>query len=226
MSESEPILTAKLLRELYLKAEPEYAGRFTVPVLWDTETDTIVNNESSELIVMLNNEFTEFAMRPEVDLYPEALRPEIDRVSESFYKPVNFGVYSCGFATTQAAYNEAFGDLFKALDELEVRLTKSRYLCGNQLTLADIRLFPTLIRFDAVYVPHFKVNLRMLNEYPNLRAYTTELYQMPEIHATVNFTHIKRGYFKSMRRINPHGIVPIGPDLTYLDAPHEREHLA
>jgi glutathionyl-hydroquinone reductase len=226
ISEPEPILKAKLLREFYLRADPEYTGRFSVPVLWDTETSTIVNNESSEIIVMLNNEFNEFAKRPEVDLYPEALRPEIDRVAESFHAPVNFGVYRCGFATTQAAYNEGFGDLFEALDELEVRLTKSRYLCGNQITLADIRLFPTLIRFDAVYVPHFKVNLRMLREYPNLRAYTTELYQMPAIHATVDFTHIKRGYFMSMQGINPHGIVPNGPDLSYLDAPHEREHLA
>jgi glutathionyl-hydroquinone reductase len=222
MSEPEPLFGLQMIRELYFKANPDYNGRFTVPVLWDTKTSTVVNNESSELIVMLNNEFNNLAKYPELDLYPEALRDEIDKTADSFYKTLNNGVYRCGFATTQGAYDEAFSELFETLDVLEARLGKSRYLCGNQPTLADIRLFPTLIRFDAVYVLHFKTNLRMLKEYPNLRSYTSELYQMPSIRATVNFDHIKAHYFTSHPTINPHGIIPGGPDLSYLDQPHGR----
>jgi glutathionyl-hydroquinone reductase len=221
-SEPEPLFGFKLLRELYFKADPEYNGRFTVPVLWDTKTGTIVNNESSELIVMLNNEFNDVAKHREVDLFPEAMRSDITSVADWFYNSLNNGVYRCGFATTQAAYNDAFIELFKTMDELEARLSKSRYVCGNRLTLADVRLFPTLIRFDAVYVLHFKTNLRMVKDYPNICAYTRELYQMPNIRATVNFEHIKAHYFTSHPTINPYGIIPNGPDLSYLDAAHER----
>lgn len=222
MCEPEPLYGLEFIRDLYFKADEEYSGRFTVPVLWDSKTNTIVNNESSEIIVMLNNEFNSIAKRPELDLYPESMREEIDTVAQSFYNGFNNGVYRCGFATSQEAYDVAFKELFDTLDGLEERLSKSRYLCGDKMTLADIRLFPTLIRFDAVYVVHFKTNKRMIKEYPNLAAYTRELYQMEDIKATVDFTHIKEHYFRSHPSINPHRVVPNGPDLSYLDEPHGR----
>lgn len=221
----DPLFGFSRIREFYFKAEPDYAGRFTVPVLWDTELNTIVNNESSELIVMLNSEFNAIAKNPEIDLYPEHLREEIDKVSESFYNSVNNGVYRCGFARKQQAYDIAVDELFDKLDELEVHLSKNRYLVGNQLTLADIRLFVTLIRFDIVYITHFKTNKKKIADYPALRGHTTELYNMPAIKETVNFEHIKKHYFCSHPTINPFGIVPAGPDISYLDQPHGRDNM-
>lgn len=223
MCEPEPEFGLKHIRELYIKANEEYDGRFTVPVLWDTKLNTIVSNESSEIIVMLNNEFQSIASNKEADFYPLAMRETIDDVANSFYNTLNNGVYRCGFATTQEAYEEAFDELFATMDMLEEHLSKSRYICGSELTLADVRLFPTLIRFDAVYVVHFLTNLRMLKEYPNLVGYTRELYQMPEIRKTVDFSHIKAHYFLSHPSINPIRVIPKGPDLTYLDEPHGRD---
>jgi len=210
------------IRELYFKAEPDYGGRFTVPVLWDTKKETIVSNESKEIIVMLNNEFDELAANKQLDLYPEEMRAEIDKVAESFYNAVNNGVYRCGFARSQEAYSEAFGELFECLDSLEERLDRSRYLLGEKLTLADVRLFTTLIRFDAVYVGHFKCNKKRIIDYPNLYNYMIELYQMESIKPTVNFEHIKKHYYCSHPTINPFRIVPGGPDLDYDNAKHDR----
>lgn len=214
------------IRELYFRGDPEYSGRFTVPVLWDNKTGTIVCNESSELIVMLHEFAVELgadaSAAAAVDLYPVSQRKEIDEVAQSFYDGFNNGVYRCGFATSQSAYDEALHELFGTLDALEIRMGSSRYLVGDSLTLADIRLFVTLIRFDAVYVLHFKTNLKRLLDYPNLLGYTRELYQMPSIRKTVNFEHIKNHYFRSHPTINPHRIVPNGPDLSFLEVPHGR----
>jgi glutathionyl-hydroquinone reductase len=220
-TDPEPLFGFQLMRELYLKANPEYIGKFSVPILWDTKTNTIVNNESAELIAMLNNEFNAVAKYPDIDLYPKAERSTIDAVANSFLYGLNSGVYRCGQATTQKDYNEAFEDVFKTMDMVEERLAHSQYICGDRLTLADVRLFPTLIRFDAAYVNYFKTNLRMLKDYKNICDYTRELYQMPAIHSTVNFEHIK-GFYFSNTRLNPLGIIPIGPDLSYLDEAHGR----
>jgi len=211
---------ARYLREVYTKADPRYSGRVTVPVLWDRETGTIVNNESSEIIRMLSSEFEDVARRHE-DYYPQPLRAEIDAVNRLVYENVNNGVYRCGFATTQEAYEDAFDALFSALDQLEARLGQSRYLTGDQLTEADWRLFPTLVRFDAVYYGHFKCNLRRLGDYPNLSNYVRDLYQVPGVAETVDMAHIKRHYYASHRHINPTGIVPKGPEIDFL-APHDR----
>ena len=211
---------ARYLREVYTKADPRYSGRVTVPVLWDRETGTIVNNESSEIIRMLSSEFEDVARRHE-DYYPQPLRAEIDAVNRLVYENVNNGVYRCGFATTQEAYEDAFDALFSALDQLEARLGQSRYLAGDQLTEADWRLFPTLVRFDAVYYGHFKCNLRRLGDYPNLSNYVRDLYQVPGVAETVDMAHIKRHYYASHRHINPTGIVPKGPEIDFL-APHDR----
>jgi len=211
---------ARYLREVYTKADPRYSGRVTVPVLWDRETGTIVNNESSEIIRMLSSEFEDVARRHE-DYYPQPLRAEIDAVNRLVYENVNNGVYRCGFATTQEAYEDAFDALFSALDQLEARLGQSRYLAGDQLTEADWRLFPTLVRFDAVYYGHFKCNLRRLADYPNLSNYVRDLYQVPGVAETVDMAHIKRHYYASHRHINPTGIVPKGPEIDFL-APHDR----
>lgn len=225
-AQPEPLFGYQRIKEFYLKADPQYNGRFTVPVLWDTRHNTVVNNESSELIVMLNNLFNNgVAKHPEIDLYPEQLRIEIDAVADSFYNSVNNGVYRCGFARKQDAYDIAVTELFDSLDKLEIHLSKNRYLVGNQLTIADIRLFVTLIRFDAVYVCHFKTNKKKIAEYPALRAFTAELYSVPEIKSTVNFEHIKKHYFCSHPTINPFGLVPVGPDLAYLDEPHGRDNM-
>lgn len=224
-SEPEPLYGLSFIRDLYFKADPDYDGRFTVPVLWDKKLKTIVNNESSELIVMLNNLFNSFAKYPDVDLYPESLREEIDQMAESFYNSVNNGVYRCGFARSQEAYDEAVEELFEKLEQLEQHLSKRRYLVGDKLTIADIRLFVTLIRFDPVYVCHFKTNKKRLMDYPNLSAFTRELYQMPAIRSTVDFEHIKKHYFCSHPTINPFGIVPAGPSLSYLDEPHGRDSM-
>jgi putative glutathione S-transferase len=214
----------RYLYEVYAKAKPDYSGRVTVPVLWDKRTGSIVNNESAEIIRMLNSAFDRFGDAT-LDFYPAALRAEIDRVNAFVYDAINNGVYKCGFATTQAAYEEAFHILFAALDELEARLTRQRYLVGARLTEADWRLFTTLIRFDAVYHGHFKCNLRQIADYPALSNYLRELYQLPGVAGTVDLTQIKRHYYASHRMINPTGIVPLGPALDF-DAPHDRARLA
>jgi putative glutathione S-transferase len=211
---------ARYLREVYAKADSRYSGRVTVPVLWDRETGTIVNNESSEIVRMLNSEFEDIARLHE-DYYPQPLRAEIDAVNQLVYKNINNGVYRCGFATTQEAYDGAFDALFSALDELEARLDRSRYLVGDRITEADWRLFPTLVRFDAVYYGHFKCNLRRIGDYPNLSNYLRDLYQVPGIAETVDMSHIKRHYYASHRHINPTGIVPKGPEIDF-SAPHDR----
>jgi glutathionyl-hydroquinone reductase len=208
---------ATRLYEVYLKADPHYTGRVTVPVLWDKARGTIVSNESAEIIRMLNGAFGGDGP----DLYPENLRSDIDALNARVYDRVNNGVYKAGFATTQAAYEEAVTALFEELDALDARLDRGRYLMGDRLTEADIRLFTTLVRFDPVYVGHFKCNLRRIADYPNLAPYTRDLYQTPGIAATVNLTHIKRHYYESHPTINPTGIVPLGPALDY-DAPHGR----
>lgn len=226
LCEPEPLFGFTLIRELYSKADPEYSARFTVPVLWDTKEGTIVNNESSEIIVMFNNLFNKHAKMPQLDLYPEKLREDIDEVAQSFYNSVNNGVYRCGFATSQEAYMEAFDELFHTLDVLEERLSISKYLTGSDITLADIRLFVTLIRFDAVYVLHFKTNKKRIMDYPNLSGFVNDLYQNPAIKETVYLAdHIKPHYFQSHPSINPLGIVPAGPDLSYLEVPHGRDHM-
>lgn len=212
---------AKYLHENYSKANPNFNGLVTVPVLWDKKRETIVNNESSEIIRMLNSAFDEFARHKEVDFYPEALQEQIDAINKPIYDTINNGVYRAGFATKQEAYERAFDDLFTMLDELEQRLSKQRYLVGSQITEADWRLFTTLVRFDPVYYNHFKTNKKRLIDYPNLWAYTRELYQIPGVSQTVNMDHIKYHYFASHRSINPTGIVPKGPDIDFM-IPHER----
>jgi putative glutathione S-transferase len=208
------------LSEIYLLANPHYTGRVTVPALWDKQTKTIVNNESSEIIRMFNSAFN--ALTPiRIDYYPEDLRPAIDEVNTLVYENVNNGVYRAGFATSQEAYEEAFRNLFAALDRLEQTLSGQRYLVGARITEADLRLFTTLIRFDAVYYGHFKCNLRRIEDYPNLSNYLRDLFQVPGIGATVNLDHIKRHYYGSHRKLNPSGIVPVGPALDF-SAPHDR----
>ncbi|BBM87539.1 glutathione S-transferase family protein [Candidatus Uabimicrobium amorphum] len=210
---------AQRLHQIYTTAKADYTGRVTVPILWDKQKKTIVNNESSEIILMMNSEFP-FADNS-VDYYPEDIREEIEEVNTFVYKNINNGVYKAGFATSQQAYEEAYDNLFKTLDELEERLGKNRYLLGDRMTVADWRLFTTLVRFDAVYVGHFKCNLRRIADYPNLSGYTRELYQVPGVAETTNMTHIKRHYYESHKTINPTGVVPKGPQLD-LDKPHNR----
>lgn len=207
---AEPLIGAALLHEIYRAADPAYTGRVTVPVLWDKATATIVSNESAEIIRMFNSAFDGVGATAG-DYYPEDLRSEIDALNTRIYDTLNNGVYRAGFAGSQAAYDEAIGPLFATLDWLEEILSRRRYLAGDTLTEADIRLFTTLVRFDPVYVGHFKCNLRRLVDYPALWAYTRALFQMPGIAATVDFDHIKRHYYESHRRINPTGIVPQGP---------------
>jgi len=211
------------LHEVYTRAVPDFTGIVTVPVLWDRERQTIVNNESSEIIRMFNSAFDGLTGNRK-DFYPELLRPEIDAINAFVYDRINNGVYRAGFATEQGAYQRAVEALFAALDQLEERLAVRRYLVGERITEADWRLFPTLVRFDAVYVTHFRCNLRRLADYPNLSAYARELYQVPGIAATVDFDHIKCHYFTSHPTLNPLGIIPAGPALDF-DAPHGRERL-
>jgi putative glutathione S-transferase len=208
------------LADIYRLADAKFTGRVTVPVLWDKERRTIVNNESSEIIRMLNSAFAAFT-DDRADYYPRARRGEIDAINATVYATVNNGVYRAGFATTQAAYEEAFLALFATLDELERRLGGQRYLVGGQQTEADWRLFTTLIRFDAVYYSHFKCNLRRIADYSNLANYLRDLYQTGGVAETVDMDAIKRHYYGSMRRINPTGIVPLGPALDFT-APHDR----
>ena len=210
--------------QVYSAARPGFTGRATVPVLWDRETRTIVNNESSEIIRMLNSEFEEFG-NAALDLYPAALRGAIDETNAFVYDAINNGVYRCGFAKTQSAYEQSFRKLFAALDSLEQRLGRQRYLVGDRFTEADLRLFPTLVRFGAVYYSHFKCNLRRLADYHNLSNYTRDIYQMPGIADTVDIPWIKLGYYGGMRNLNPSGIIPLGPALD-LSAPHDRGRLA
>ncbi len=212
------------MHQIYTKADPGYSGRVTVPVLWDRKTETIVSNESAEIIRMLNGAFDEWG-DASVDFYPEDLRSEIDSINALVYDNINNGVYKAGFATTQEAYEEAFGALFAALDQVEERLSRQRYLAGERLSEADWRLFTTLVRFDPVYVGHFKCNLRRIADYPNLSNYLRELYQVPGVAGTVDLLHIKAHYYGSHKTINPSGVVPLGPELD-LAAPHNRDRLA
>jgi putative glutathione S-transferase len=216
----DPIFNAQVLHQIYTHADPHYTGRVTVPILWDKQNQTIVNNESSEIIRMFNGAFDGVGAKPG-DYYPEALREEIDTLNARIYDTVNNGVYKCGFATTQVAYEEAIKPLFDTLDWLEQRLSTRRYLTGNQITEADWRLFTTLVRFDPVYVGHFKCNIRRIVDYSNLWGYVRNLYQTPGVAETVNFSHIKRHYYQSHTTINPTGIVPIGPEVDFME-PDER----
>ena len=208
------------LSDIYLAADPKFTGRVTVPVLWDKERRTIVNNESSEIIRMFNSAFGAFT-DDRTDYYPPHLREAIDAINGVVYDTVNNGVYRAGFATTQAAYEEAFRGLFATLDDIEQRLSRHRYLVGAEETEADWRLFTTLVRFDAVYFGHFKCNLRRIVDYPNLGNYLRDLYQTQGVAATVDIDQIKRHYYGSHRNINPTGIVPLGPALDFT-APHDR----
>ena len=213
------------LPELYKLAQPGYSGRCTVPVLWDKQTRTIVNNESAEIIVMLNSEFNEFARQPMLNLYPEELQAEIDQWNEKIYRTVNNGVYCCGFAQTQAAYQAACQGLFATLDEIDAVLASDRYLCGEQVTLADVRLFTTLFRFDAVYYGLFKCNRQRIQDYQYLGAYLRDLYQLPGVADICDLEAVKRDYYGNLFPLNPGGIIPIGPDITNLLAPHGRESI-
>ena len=217
---ADPIVNASYLYEVYVAAKPDYTGRVTVPILWDKKTNTIVSNESSEIIRMLNSAFDE-AGATDVNFLPKALLAEIDTINEFVYSAVNNGVYKAGFATTEAAYKEAVVTLFDALDTLEARLADQRYLLGDTITEADWRLFTTLVRFDAVYVGHFKCNIRRIVDYPNLWGYLRDLYQVPGIAETVNIEHIKAHYYTSHANINPTRIIPVGPVLDF-NEPHDR----
>ncbi len=220
---ADPVMNTHYLRELYLTADSAYSGRVTVPVLWDKNTNSIVSNESADIMRMFNSAFDGLGAIVG-DYYPEALRTEINALNARIYDTVNNGVYKAGFATTQQAYEDAVVPLFTTLDSLEKLLRKQRYLTGAQITEADWRLFTTLIRFDSVYVGHFKCNLKRLVDYPNLWAYARDLYQHPGIAETVNMQHIKQHYYASHRLINPTGIVPLGPKIDYYQA-HHRELL-
>ncbi len=209
---ADPIFGFETLSQFYVKARPDFTGRVTVPVLWDRESNTIVNNESSEIIRMFNSAFDGLGAA-DGDYYPKDLRPEIDALNARVYATVNNGVYRTGFATTQEAYEEAFRALFETLDWLEARLHQRRFLCGERLTEADWRLFTTLIRFDPVYFGHFKCNLKRIKDYPALSRYLRELHDWPGVAETIDFFHIKHHYYQSHRRINPTGIVPLGPEM-------------
>jgi len=220
----DPVNGFRYLSEAYAATDPSFEGRVTVPLLWDTRENRAVNNESSEIIRMLNTEFDQWAGDPGLDLYPEPLRGEIDRINDRVYNSINDGVYRCGFASTQWAYEEAFIEVFEALDWADDLLGERRFLLGDRITEADWRLFATLVRFDAVYVGHFKCNQRRIADYDNLAGYLRELYQRPGIVETVDFDHIKRHYYMTQPQINPSRVVPAGPILD-LDSPPGRDHL-
>ena len=213
----------RTLAELYELAKPRYNGRSTVPVLWDKQTKTIVNNESAEIIVMLNSEFNEFAKHPSLDLYPKELKEKIDWWNEKIYNSVNNGVYRCGFAQTQSAYEQACDELFTTLDEIDAALKTNRYLCGENVTLADVRLFTTLFRFDVAYYGLFKCNRRRIQDYQNLGPYLRDLYQLPGVADTCNLEAVKQDYYGNLFPLNPGGIIPSGPDMTNLLKSHDRE---
>ncbi len=218
---ADTVSNADFLYEVYIAADPAYSGRVTVPVLWDKETSTIVSNESSEIIRMFNSAFDEIGAKPG-DYYPVELRAQVDEINSRVYSTLNNGVYKSGFATTQEAYEEAVVPLFETLDWLEARLANSRYLTGPDITEADWRLFTTLLRFDPVYVGHFKCNLKRIADYPNLSGYVRDLFQQPGIAETMHMDHIKNHYYGSHKTINPTGVVPMGPEIDY-SAPHNRE---
>lgn len=212
------------LWEVYLQADPNYSGRVTVPVLWDKQTGTIVNNESREIVKMFDTQFDAYA-KNKVNFYPEKLQKVIDETSDAIYQPINNGVYRAGFATTQSAYNEAVTELFAELDHWEGVLAEQRYLCGDRITEADWFMFTTLLRFDAVYYVHFKCNLRRIIDYPNLWNYLKDLYQQPGVKETCNLDHIKRHYYRSHPHVNPTRIVPKGPIIDFTEA-HNRDRVA
>jgi putative glutathione S-transferase len=220
LDDIQPIGGVFHVHQVYSAANPDYTGRATVPVLWDRQARTIVNNESSEIIRMLNREFDDFGDAA-LDLYPQTLRATIDAINTVVYESINNGVYRCGFARTQQAYEASFRKLFAALDEVEERLGRQRYLAGDRFTEADLRLFPTLVRFDAIYSSHFKCNLRRIADYHNLSNYMREIYQMPGVAETVDMPGIKLGYYGGMPGLNPNGIIPLGPELDFA-APHDR----
>ncbi len=213
------------LYEVYLKADPSYTGRVTVPVLWDKQQGTIVSNESADIIRMFNTAFNEITGVAD-DYYPESLRARIDEMNEKVYHGVNNGVYRAGFATTQEAYEEGYTQVFDTLDMLESHLSQNRYLMGDALTEADIRLFTTLVRFDAVYFGHFKCNRQLLREFENISAYVRELYQVPGVAETIDMPYIKAHYYGSHKTINPTGVIPVGQEDQAFDLPHGREHLS
>ncbi|HIF5589028.1 glutathione S-transferase family protein [Vibrio parahaemolyticus] len=219
----EPLFGHTRMHQIYTQAKPDYTGRVTVPVLWDKKTNTIVSNESSEIIRMFNSAFNDLTGNHD-DYYPEPLRGVIDEWNDYIYPNVNNGVYRCGFATSQEAYEEAFESLFSALDKIDAHLATHRYLAGNKITEADWRLFTTLVRFDAVYVGHFKCNKQRIADYVNIQGYLKELYQIDGIADTTDFYHIKRHYYFSHTGINPTQVVPKGPDLDF-SSPHQREML-
>ncbi|EGQ9696175.1 glutathione S-transferase family protein [Vibrio parahaemolyticus] len=217
----EPLFGHTRMHQIYTQAKPDYTGRVTVPVLWDKKTNTIVSNKSSEIIRMFNSAFNDLTGNHD-DYYPEPLRGVIDEWNDYIYPNVNNGVYRCGFATSQEAYEEAFESLFSALDKIDAHLATHRYLAGNKITEADWRLFTTLVRFDAVYVGHFKCNKQRIADYVNIQGYLKELYQIDGIADTTDFYHIKRHYYFSHTGINPTQVVPKGPDLDF-SSPHQRE---
>ena len=211
----------KYMHQIYTRASKEFTGQITVPVLWDKHQNTIVNNESSEIIRMLNTAFNAFT-DVETDYYPEHLQTEIDAINKPVYDNINNGVYRCGFAKSQAAYEHAFKRLFDELNNVENILSNRQFLAGDQITEADWRLFTTLVRFDAVYVGHFKCNLKRIVDYPNLSGFMRELYQIPGIAETVDIDYIKRHYYVSHTSVNPTQIIPKGPYLNF-NAPHDRD---
>ncbi|REG87019.1 glutathione S-transferase family protein [Marinomonas pollencensis] len=210
----DPLYQSHFAHQLYTRAKPTYTGRVTVPILWDKKTHTIVSNESADIIRIFNSAFNDITHN-KLDFYPAALRSEIDSLNERIYNTINNGVYKCGFATTQAAYEEALIPLFSTLDFLEEKLSEQDYLLGAQPTEADWRLFTTLIRFDSVYFSHFKCNLKRLLDYPILNAYLKRLYETEGVAETVNFRHIKHHYYYSHQTINPTRIIPVGPTVLF-----------
>ena len=220
------LYSLEFMHQIYTKAAPDYSGRVTVPTLWDKEKETIVSNESADIIRMFNSAFDGLdGVDSDLDFYPAEFREQIESVNERVYHTVNNGVYKAGFATAQDKYEQAYTELFESLDWLEQLLSGQRYLAGNRITEADWRLFTTLIRFDAVYYSHFKCNRRMIRDYPNLSGYLRELYQVPGVADTVDIDQIKRHYYVSQRTINPTQIVPVGPELDF-DAPHGRDAIS
>eukprot|EP00127_Corallochytrium_limacisporum_P002675 Clim_evm111s134 gene=Clim_evmTU111s134 len=223
-AEPDPINNFDYLRKVYLQSQEDYSANVTVPIFYDKKEKRIVNNESAEIIRFMNTEFNEFSKTPEqaaLDLYPEGLRDKIDELNAWIYPNINNGVYRCGFARTQEAYDTAFQELFQHLDKVEEILSQQRYLTGDKLTEADVRLFTTLIRFDIVYVCHFKTNKKRIIDYPNIHNYMLEIYQMPAVKETCNLEHIKKHYFISHESINPTAIVPNGPEVDF-EAKHDR----
>lgn len=220
----EPELGATKLHEIYSAADGTFTGRVTVPILWDRKRETIVNNESREIIRQLDHAMRRHATR-KIDLHPHDLMPRIDETMDAIYEPINNGVYRCGFAGSQSAYERAFRTLFEALDHWDGVLASQRYLCGARVTAADVAMFTTLLRFDPVYYVHFKCNGKLIQQYPHLSGYLRELYQLPGVRETVRMDHIKEHYYFSHHWLNPRRFVAKGPDLAWLDAPHGREHL-